>query len=509
MLRLALIACVLIAALAGGPAKAQISNETVVNNHDTTREYQRGYTPAAGENRVVIAIVFSEYDLNQNSLVTSATLGGVPMIALGTIEAQEAKRNRMTAFILREADIPPGASTLRIQYGPDPAASLIYLATVLNIDQASAANPPRGFARYCSSANSNTSGFIPFAPVAARANDYVFSFVGTGKNTAFTTFNNGGAELFDERVTGPGFSFAGAVQVPQSPQTIAGNAFINGGCDRRPSTLQLVLRPLLGSDAQLTAPVSRTIGNSVTIEVIDADRNRRTSTVDTLTVSVRNTRTGEIETLTLTETGPNTGIFRAGLPTADMARGPDNNGTMSARVGDILETTYVDSTNSSGASRNLARQTRLTATANPAELLTTKRSTTLAGGADLAVPGNDVIYTIEVVNIGDGAVDTDSLFLVDAMPTALSFRTADFDPADNITSPVGIVLGSSGLSFNPASDLRFATGATAPASLAQCQYTPAGAYDPAVRYICIRPRGSMLPGTPNPSIEIRFQARIR
>ena len=57
-------------------AIAQISSETVVNNHDTTREYQRSYTPAAGENRVVIAIIFSEYDLDQNSVVIDATLGG-------------------------------------------------------------------------------------------------------------------------------------------------------------------------------------------------------------------------------------------------------------------------------------------------------------------------------------------------------------------------------------------------------------------------------------------------
>lgn len=491
------------------PALAQISNETVVNNHDTTRDYQRSYTPAPGENRVVVAIVFSEYDLNQTSTVTSATLGNVPMVSLGTIEAQQAKRNRMTAFILREADLPAGASTLQVRYGPDPAASLIYLATVLNIDQAGVYDPPRGFARFCSTANANGSGTLPFASVAAQANDYVFSFVGTGKNSAFTTFNNGGTELFDERVTGPGFSFAGAVQVPQAQTTIGGGAFINGGCDRRPSTFQLVLRPLLGSDARLTAPLSRKLGNAVTIEVVDADRNRRTGAIDTLTVSVRNTRTGEVETITLTETGPNTGVFRASLPTLDGARGPNDNGTMSARVGDVLETSYSDATNTTGASRILTQQTRLTATDNPAQLLTTKRSETMAGGTQFALPGSDVTYTIEVVNIGDGAVDANTLFLVDAMPVTMAFRTADFDPGDNVVSPVSVALGSSGLSFDPARDLRFADGSTAPNALAQCQYTPVGAYDPNVRYICVRPGGSMLPGNPNPAIELQFRAKIR
>ncbi|MGB3740139.1 MAG: hypothetical protein WA948_12405 [Pontixanthobacter sp.] len=491
------------------PAAAQISNETVVNNHNTTREYQRSYTPAAGENRVVIALLFSEYDLSQNSLVTDATLGGVPMINLGTIEALEAKRNRMTAFLLREADIPTGSANLRVRYGPDPAASLIYLATVLNVDQASAANPPRGFARYCSSANANTSGTIPFAAVSARGNDYVFSFVGTGKNTAFTSFNNGGTELFDERVTGPGFSFAGAVQTPQTNTTISGTAFINGGCDRRPSTFQLVLRPLLGSDAQLTAPLSRKIGNTVTIEVTDSDRNQRSAFADTLSVSVRNTRTGEIETVTLTETGPNTGIFRASLATTNADRGPNNNGSMSARTGDVLETIYNDATNSTGASRILFRQTRLTATDNPAELLATKRSATTANGADLAVPGNDVVYTIEIINIGDGPVDTDTLFIVDTMPSEMAFRTADFDAGDNIVSPVGFKAGTSGLTFDPARDLRFANGTTTPTSLTQCQYTPVGAYDPNVRYICLRPIGAMLPGNPNPIVEFQFRAQIR
>ncbi len=502
-----LLACILSAM----PAYAQISNETVVNNHETTREYQRTYSPATGENRVVVAIVFSEYDLNQDSLVTDATLGGVPMINLGTIEAQQAKRNRMTAFILREADIPGGLSTLRIRYGPDPAASLIYLATVLNIDQASAIDPPRGFARFCSTGTVNSAGTIPFAPVSARANDYVFSFVGTGKNTTFTTFNNGGSELFDERVTGPGFSFAGAVQVPQNATTIAGNASITGGCDRRPSTFQLVLRPLLGNDAQLTAPLSRKIGNSVTIEVIDADRNRRAGTIDTLTVSVRNIRTGEIETLTLLETGPNTGIFRASLPTVNVpsgASGPNNNGAMTGRSGDILETAYIDATNSGGASRTLTQQTRLTATDNPAQLLVTKQSTTAANGADFALPGNDVVYTIEIVNIGDGAVDANTLFVVDTMPNNVAFRTADFIATDGVISPVTVALGTSGLTFNPAQDLRFATGASVPTTLAQCQYTPIGAYDPNVRFLCIRPAGSMLPGSPDPQLELQFQVRI-
>lgn len=492
-------------------ASAQISNEQLVNNHPTLSTYQRSYTPATGSDRVVIAIIFSEYDRTQSSFVTSATLGGVPLQPLGTIEGVRAKRNRMSAFILREADIPAGTSTFRVNYGPDPASSLIYLATVLNVDQASVGNPPRAFARDCSVQNASSGGTIAFGAVAARGNDYVFSFAGTGQNTAFTTFNNGASELFDERVFGPGFSFAGGVQVPIAPTTIAGNATLSSGCNNRPSTFQLVLRPLLGTDAQLTAPPVRTVGQTVTIDVADADQNTRASVRDSFTVTVRNQTTGETEPLLLTETGPNTGIFRAILPTQDGGPGPNNNGTINGRAGQRLEITYQDRFNTDGAARTLVRITRLVQTDAPASLRIDKTSRMLeaSGVGRFAVPQADVVYTLTVTNSGDGATDSGTVFVVDVLPPELIFFNGDFQSGDSDTGAVRADPGETGLAFSAATDLRFAGAGSPPADFAACNLSATGGYDENIRYVCIRPQGAMLPDDPNSTLTLRFRARIR
>ena len=504
------IACLLLFALAAQPGFAQISNEQLVNNHGTASSYQRSYTPSTGENRVVIAIIFSEYERTQDSQVTSATLGGVAMQPLGSIEGVRAKRNRMSAFILREQGIPTGTSAFRVTYGPDPSASLIYLATVLNVDQASVANPPRAFARDCGAQNNQGGGTIPFGSVAARANDYVFSFVGTGQNTAFTTFNNGGSELFDERVFGPGFSFAGAVQVPPMAGSFAGNATLSSGCNNRPSTFQLVLRPLLGSDATLTTPPVRRVGATVAIEVADADRNTRAAVRDTVEVVVRNLTTGESERVVLTETGPNTGVFTADLPTRDAAAGASNDGTMNGRAGHRLQASYVDTLNGDGAARTVTSITRLVQTDGAARLSVAKQSRPLAttGRDRFSVPGADMVYTIRVTNVGDGAPDRDTVLVVDSLPAGLVFFNGDFESGDGDSAAVKADMEDSGLTFAAGTDLRFAGAGAAPASFAACTLAAAAGYDARVRHICVRPRGVLLPDNPRPGFSLRFRTRI-
>ena len=43
------------------------------------------------------------------------------------------------------------------------------------------------------------------------------------------------------------------------------------------------------------------------------------------------------------------------------------------------------------------------------------------------VPGNDVIYTIEFTNTGDGPTDAGSVLLIDAMPSEIEFYNGDID----------------------------------------------------------------------------------
>jgi uncharacterized repeat protein (TIGR01451 family) len=83
-------------------------------------------------------------------------------------------------------------------------------------------------------------------------------------------------------------------------------------------------------------------GDTIGLEVSDADANQSTSAVDTLSVTVTNTSTGEIEQVTLTETGVNTGIFRSTLASSPSAFLADNDGTLQLRQGQSIQVDYVD-----------------------------------------------------------------------------------------------------------------------------------------------------------------------
>lgn len=119
------------------------------------------------------------------------------------------------------------------------------------------------------------------------------------------------------------------------------------------------------------------------------------------------------------------------------------------------------------------------------------------------IPGTVVRYTVSVANTGPQWIDWNSVQIIDALPPHLEVGTA--------ANPV-FVDGpqSSNLVFNPANDMRFSNAVTPPASFAACTYTPIGAYDPAVRYVCFNPKQNM-PGSSGvpPSFTISFEARIK
>ena len=126
-----------------------------------------------------------------------------------------------------------------------------------------------------------------------------------------------------------------------------------------------------------------------------------------------------------------------------------------------------------------------------------------------AIPGSDVIYEIAVENTGSGAVDANSIFLVDRLPPEVTFFNGDIDDGGPQTEVVVFTDSGSGLSFNPASDLGFSNAATAPTSMAQCNYTPITGYDPDVTFICLSPAGTMSEGTITPSsFTLQFRAQL-
>lgn len=135
--------------------------------------------------------------------------------------------------------------------------------------------------------------------------------------------------------------------------------------------------------------------------------------------------------------------------------------------------------------------------------------TGVGDGSAFRLPGNDVLYTIDVSNIGEGPVDNNTVFVVDSLPDDLIFLNGDANGTASGTARVLFNSNGSALTFNPISDVAFSNAVAAPASFAQCTYSPQPGYDPAIRHICFAPKGTMVAGDPSPSFQLRFRARIR
>lgn len=137
-----------------------------------------------------------------------------------------------------------------------------------------------------------------------------------------------------------------------------------------------------------------------------------------------------------------------------------------------------------------------------------------AGEHRKAIPGNEVIYTVTVTNSGLAAADSDSVFLVDPLPGALSFWNGDIDDGGLDQFPqygqVGFSqVNGAAMTFVPSIDLGVSTSATAPAAFAQCtQALPDNNHQSSIRYLCLRPRGPLPAGPSHPSISFSFRARI-
>ena len=123
------------------------------------------------------------------------------------------------------------------------------------------------------------------------------------------------------------------------------------------------------------------------------------------------------------------------------------------------------------------------------------------------LPGNDVVVSLTVTNIGTLAADTDSLKLIDNIPDEMRFyngTTPDFG-----SQVVGFSETGTTLSFDDAADVAFSNSVSTPANYEACTYTPSAGYDDAVTYICLNPKGAMAAGDPDPTFTLQYRMGIK
>ncbi len=132
-----------------------------------------------------------------------------------------------------------------------------------------------------------------------------------------------------------------------------------------------------------------------------------------------------------------------------------------------------------------------------------------SGNDRFAVPGNDVYYTLTVTNSGDGSVDTDTLFLSDAIPADVEFYNADIDGAGPAAGAVYFTQSGAGLTFTLATDIAYSDQVVKPTTFGACVYAPTAGYDPNIRHLCLNPKGAMLAADPDPTFSAQFRARIK
>lgn len=127
-----------------------------------------------------------------------------------------------------------------------------------------------------------------------------------------------------------------------------------------------------------------------------------------------------------------------------------------------------------------------------------------------ALPGQDVVYTISVENEGTGAVDDDSIVLIDSLPNTIIFYNGDMDDAGPATGPVLFSQSSgAGLNFDDLADVKYSDAAAKPADFSSCNYAPVMGYDVNVKHICLNPKGGLVSGSPFPAASFKFRAQIR
>jgi hypothetical protein len=171
--------------------------------------------------------------------------------------------------------------------------------------------------------------------------------------------------------------------------------------------------------------------------------------------------------------------------------------TLTPVMGDVISCTITNTPISANGVTTVAKT--LTVISDPINGIVNPR----------AIPGAIVKYTITVTKTGVNPTVNNSIFIVDSLPTNISY---------NGGSPVVFTDGSpaSGIpSFNPSTDATFSSSTPGAPPYTSCgapfTYSPSAGYDPAVKGICINPKGTMAGATAagQPSFSVSFLTQIK
>ncbi len=180
---------------------------------------------------------------------------------------------------------------------------------------------------------------------------------------------------------------------------------------------------------------------------------------------------------------------------------------MPVAIGDIISATATRRT--AGGAWDITSEFSAVVTAQGIAVLTVVTASDVfepSAGNPFATPGNDLLLTTTVNNVGNGSTDADSIFAVVSINPANAFLNA---VTSALSGVVGFNSASPGLTFNPANDLRFSNAAQAPTAFAQCTYTPVAGYDPQVRHVCLNPKGTLPTGSPQSTFNVRVRVRVQ
>lgn len=253
------------------------------------------------------------------------------------------------------------------------------------------------------------------------------------------------------------------------------------GSSRRFATDQFAVRIRDGSTVTASSTTTGT-GSTVTSGTGDTGLvqvvNQRAYTLDEIAAGTANLGN---YTVTMACSNATAGSTTA-LPTAV-------GGTITPRPGDTITCTIT----------NTARSTATLVIEKTSRVISDPRNGTVN---PKLIPGAIVEYAITVRNVGNLAVDSSSIVIIDVMPAQMAFATGTPVTFTNSTPTSGLN------AFNAGTMVRFSS---APGGTTAFTYTPTGAFDPNVRGIRINPTGTMAAatsGTSQPSFTIRFRARV-